>query len=48
MKQKRYIKTRNFVAVAARFRQAGSHGGTPRQNNKRDRKASRQELRDDR
>lgn len=43
--KKQYVTTRNHVAIAAQFRQAGSHGGSGRDRNRRDRKAAKRELR---
>jgi hypothetical protein len=49
MHMKRNEKVRNFTAVAAHQRNsAGAMGGSPKQNNKRDRKDAKQELRNDR
>lgn len=44
MKAKRYITTRNQVAVSAQFRQAGAHGGGKRERNRRDRQAAKRFL----
>lgn len=39
MTKRKPLKTRNLIAVDAHFRKAGTMGGTPRQNNRRDRQS---------